>query len=1167
MAKLTKNEIAINIRSNIKKGEFPYISRGCVHTFTIDNVDSLQDIKKITIKTDKGEKKNFDFVTLVNAYNNYYETGEYDTSNDKNGAKRFIKSLILDERICPHFIYINSYRVVNKSVKDKKTKKIIELKYILKAKTDKKGNETPIIFADSLETYYFNDIFKPSVSRNGKHVINKNIIKIDFEWCPLDLRKEIYKNGITVNGVKYVRYKRTASSSRKGTCLFIKKELFKQLDEWSNCIIDVKDRKKELMTNYSSFEAYKALTLSDAENFMFFNPKNILVIKDEKILINDNDEALVIRVAKKEDVKDCETYINADQKMECGDIVAFQDYVKIENKIWDGEGLLDKSVFDEEDNERYFLYHSDDKSPYEGHGMIFVRNRFFKSCLFNTNLQKYIKAVLDKKGISVDEKISNYPDILNGITLAERFSDIKMVVTHSSLKFLKFYTDEDPVKQEAKQKKAITDWMKMLSKDLSEEKLKGKTAFAITKTDKDTIYSGGEETRTSYQLINTLDVSEPDSLKSLLDEYLNDLCKAKKDFDDFEKLLKRVSGVEYKLSNLSYSLSPNQIKEIVVYKLLTHNHELFELDAFKKFADNYVNALIDKAKQGKFLIKGRLATLFGNPCEFLERTFKDSPIKLAEMEQRTIFCSGFEENKDILMSRSPHVMCGNIYVATNKQNEDIKEWFNLTKNIVCINSAKENVLCRLNGSDFDSDFVLITDNETLLDAAHKTGPDARFHYSKFVPPYNDIQQKDNEKKLINDEGEPIYEEIAVVDSKLANNNIGTIIDKSQLLNSIMWNEAHNDPENIYKAIWGYYFMSSILEVLSNIEIDAAKHEAVINSRNVLNEIDNKLSEITGNKYSRVLENSEKCSFKMPLFFKAAKGRENYKDKQDYYLLFENKAKKFNDKELSALYIKQGKIDKPIKYYYNDGKKGGYYKLPKKLESRVELNYAGKCLAEVYLKVNFKKKGDKTSRNIELVDKIPEGTKPITFKEYRNNFKQYDGDKYIHAYMLNINKDFSDYYYDYSTPMNEVYKYISCITNNESDETQERSLEKKKAIVQLFNREDEIYKKQKPSDDVIKFITDAMNQIKETSESEEILGLNKDLNTLFKKYEDTIDEHFMCDVLNVLVYGYKDSNVSISACGKTFSKLTNYHYFILYLLMMATDKANKDEKIYQSVFKK
>lgn len=43
------------------------------------------------------------------------------------------------------------------------------------------------------------------------------------------LREYFYTNGFNVDSIHYVRYKRSAGSSREGTCLFIDKRLYKYM--------------------------------------------------------------------------------------------------------------------------------------------------------------------------------------------------------------------------------------------------------------------------------------------------------------------------------------------------------------------------------------------------------------------------------------------------------------------------------------------------------------------------------------------------------------------------------------------------------------------------------------------------------------------------------------------------------------------------------------------------------------------------------------------------------------------------------------------------------------------------------------------------------------------------------------------------------------------------
>ena len=69
-----------------------------------------------------------------------------------------------------------------------------------------------------------------------------------------DLREHFYENGFHLDGIHYVRYKRSAGSSREGKCLFIDDRLYRHMTKWSEC--GLKPRK-----DLASWESYRALSL------------------------------------------------------------------------------------------------------------------------------------------------------------------------------------------------------------------------------------------------------------------------------------------------------------------------------------------------------------------------------------------------------------------------------------------------------------------------------------------------------------------------------------------------------------------------------------------------------------------------------------------------------------------------------------------------------------------------------------------------------------------------------------------------------------------------------------------------------------------------------------------------------------------------------------------
>lgn len=81
---------------------------------------------------------------------------------------------------------------------------------------DKFGND----YAFAVNDVKFNFIHR---SENGK------IVKIR------QLREYFYENGFRIDGIHYVRYKRSTGSSREGKCLFIDERLYKAMAKWSEC--------------------------------------------------------------------------------------------------------------------------------------------------------------------------------------------------------------------------------------------------------------------------------------------------------------------------------------------------------------------------------------------------------------------------------------------------------------------------------------------------------------------------------------------------------------------------------------------------------------------------------------------------------------------------------------------------------------------------------------------------------------------------------------------------------------------------------------------------------------------------------------------------------------------------------------------------------------------
>ena len=572
-----------------------------------------------------------------------------------------------------------------------------------------------------------------------------------------ELREWLYTNGFVIDGVEYVRYKRSAGSSRIGQCLFIAKPLYADMMEWSSCGLDA-----DKVSDQASWQAYISLTLSSIEKKIHIPMKSILLVKDQKSVFTDT----VIRV------KNTDTGLTAQRET-----------VTIENKIWDGEALLDKSDFD--------------ANEYTGKGMMLLRNRFFKTCAFNTNLQQWF---LDN-GITRIDQLNGY--YAKGATI----KDIRLIITESSLKYLKFKPDGATVGE------WFAKWLDNVytSKDES--------MFGVVKTDKE---DGGELkgrlVKTNYQLINTLGLTREDT-RALLKDSFDFLLGMQND-----PMMLRYNARIYvaDADELDPDADIKNYRQKIITDVMRCTDDFVYTPFYKNYRTEQCKNFKERLKLGRVLVNGSYHTIFGNGVELLKCVIDkkytvDEPQVLSDGE---IYSPRFADGEKLLCERSPHITMGNLLVARNKYVPVIDTYFNLGEagNIVCVNAIKSNIQQRLNGCDYDSDFMLITNDPTLLKSASE-------NYSRFPVPFCDVPG--GSKRTYSTSAE----DLADLDVQISENRIGEIVNLSQFLNSIYWDginrgQSYESQEELYSDICK-------LAVLSGLEIDKAKRPYPVSAGEVL----------------------------------------------------------------------------------------------------------------------------------------------------------------------------------------------------------------------------------------------------------------------------------------------------------------------------------------------
>jgi hypothetical protein len=520
-----------------------------------------------------------------------------------------------------------------------------------------------------------------------------------------EIREKLYKDGFYIDGVKYVRFKRSAGSARVGKCLFVKEDLYDSMMEWSYMGID---HTRGIDMDLAKIETYMALTTSSIIDTLKIESKNILLIDDYESVFKDK--------------------VMATRLDQTGNLITAPAEATVKNSIWDGQSLLDVSIFD--------------NNGYADKGFLLLRNRFFKSACFNTNIQQFF----------ADNNITSIYQ-LNGQTVAQDIKDIKLITTPSSIKYLKFGT-----------------FAMYLSK-LEE-------TFGVVKYEKAPHNMNGM-VQTHYQLINTLQLNK-DEVHQLLQPTLDyiDLLK------NNPTVLKHHIGIKTNLN--VYDIDINNANNMF-YNLLKVNDGFTETKLFYNYKQDVIKAFKNNVRKGHILINGNYSVLCGNAPEMLKSSINAFD-GTAELNGDEVNTKAFDYNKELLGCRSPHVTMGNLWVCKNTENDFIDTYFNSSKYIIHINSINNNVLERLSGADFDSDQLLLTDEPILLNKA-------KANYNKFLVP-TDFTPKSN-KAMNNTIDDKVELDIAT-----SKNMIGEIVNLSQILNSEYWDRiANNKPvDGLYELI-------------------------------------------------------------------------------------------------------------------------------------------------------------------------------------------------------------------------------------------------------------------------------------------------------------------------------------------------------------------------------
>ena len=259
-----------------------------------------------------------------------------------------------------------------------------------------------------------------------------------------------------------------------------------------------------------------------------------------------------------------------------------------------------------------------------------LRNRFFKTCAFNTNLQKWF----EDNGITKPSQLNGYYS-----KSVRSIKDIKLVITESSLKYLKFKPKNVSIAE------WFEKWLDNVFPGSKEEEF-----FGVVKTDKPSGPMDNYMVKTNYQLLNTLELTQSD---------VTTLLKPSRDFwrnmqDDPMYLRYHVNlFVADPYDEEDDDVTAENYRQRLISDIMRRTDDFEGTLFYRNYRTDICKKFKEKLKQGRILVDGGYHTLLGNGLEFLhaviDKDYKvDEPLALGDGE---IFTQKFPNGKVLLCER------------------------------------------------------------------------------------------------------------------------------------------------------------------------------------------------------------------------------------------------------------------------------------------------------------------------------------------------------------------------------------------------------------------------------------------------------------------------------------------------------------------------------------
>lgn len=452
----------------------------------------------------------------------------------------------------------------------------------------------------------------------------------------VDVKYETHNKKGEVIKTEIIHYKmlyRTPGKAKKGSCMFINEKLYDVAKNFLYMGIELPYNNSPIV----EMGAYSSLITSSIVGTIEIDPKNIFVMKD----VDSFFSRKVISV-------------ETDENKHCHAVEI--DNYKLKNTLFDGQGLIDSSIF-----------------PEWGNGYILLRHHLCKMATFCTNIQLFFK--------------DYYGDRYEAAKITDMFGvehyvkDIKLITTDNAMKWLKFDVSYEY-------------WCQKVNENGN--------MFGIVKTAHESKL--GRVQRMSYQMINSLDIDIMDEVIKCSVEYVE---KLKTDDSAFLKHLEDNKNFSNDFEVLIALCNHNP--EFVRSEYYRERKERI----IRSYVLNLKNGRVVQDADNLVIVGSPYAMLLVSvgESELKDDTFTH------ENDAIQCYTERFNDGEYLACFRSPFNSKNNMGYLHNVYDKRFKRYFNFGEQIVAVNLIGTDFQDRNNGSDQDSDSIYTTNQKNIVNYA------------------------------------------------------------------------------------------------------------------------------------------------------------------------------------------------------------------------------------------------------------------------------------------------------------------------------------------------------------------------------------------------------------------------------------------------------------------